>query len=126
MASHVQMCRAPRARHRRGIPSSGRPGVGVTDIEQPDRAPAHPQRTARPSGASGAITRRAFLVVAATAAGGLLLAGYFGARRFLHSGSGDGAEPPLDPGLFVRIEPDGATVIGARSPEIGQGVKTAL
>jgi isoquinoline 1-oxidoreductase beta subunit len=29
-------------------------------------------------------------------------------------------------GLFVRIEPDGTTVIGARTCEIGQGVKTSL
>jgi isoquinoline 1-oxidoreductase beta subunit len=29
-------------------------------------------------------------------------------------------------GLFVRIEPDGSTVIGARATEIGQGVKTSL
>src|SRR4030095_16152865 len=36
------------------------------------------------------------------------------------------AEPAPSIGLFVRIEKDGTTFIGARSPEIGQGVKTSL
>ena len=29
-------------------------------------------------------------------------------------------------GLFVRIDPDGTTCIGARTTEIGQGVRTSL
>ena len=33
---------------------------------------------------------------------------------------------PATLGYFVRIEPDGTTVIGARGCEIGQGVKTSL
>jgi isoquinoline 1-oxidoreductase beta subunit len=78
-----------------------------------------------PEHSRGAISRRTFLIVSATAAGGLLVATYLGRRWLLRGGAGAG-EPAPDPGLFVRIEPDGTTVIGARCPEIGQGVKTSL
>lgn len=73
------------------------------------------------------LNRRSFLVVSATAVGGLLVACQ---RAPLPRDAGAKAdvEPPpgLALGLFVRIDADGGTVIGARGPEIGQGVKTSL
>src|SRR5262245_7000870 len=68
-------------------------------------------------------TRRGFLQATGTVAGGLSLAWY--------EIPASAAAAPATPagamlGLFVRIEPDGATVIGARATEIGQGVKTSL
>lgn len=63
------------------------------------------------------LDRRAFLKVALAAGGGLLVSH----RAF----AGDGpAGTALGP--FVRIEPDGTVVIGARGAEIGQGVMTSL
>lgn len=62
----------------------------------------------------------------ASAAGGLLLALHIGPRLARAAGSPSSAEPTPSIGLFVRIEKDGTTFIGARSPEIGQGVKTSL
>ena len=66
------------------------------------------------------LTRRAFLVCSATASGALLL-------RWAPV---DAAAPlstgPSQLGPFVRIEPSGRVVIGARGAEIGQGVKTSL
>jgi len=103
--------------------------VGVTDDKRENGAlaPASPPRAVARE--SGAITRRGFLIVSATAAGGLLVAGYLGRRRLaglLGVGTDDSGEASPYAALFVRIEPDGTTVIGARCPEIGQGVKTAL
>jgi len=72
--------------------------------------------------------RRDFLRVSLSAAGGL-------AVSLVRPGRGtaeDAMEPKLPPavsqplGAFVRIEPDGRIVIGARGCEIGQGVRTSL
>ena len=70
------------------------------------------------SASSLRLTRRAFLQTSLTAAGSLMLVPAFGSE------GGDG--PPNPFGLYVRIDPDNRVHIGARSPEIGQGVKTSL
>jgi isoquinoline 1-oxidoreductase beta subunit len=70
------------------------------------------------------LTRRDFLVVSATAAGGLVAAAYLpAAARASQRKAGAGATAL---GAFVRIEPDGIVTIGARGAEIGQGVLTSL
>ncbi|MFN0180056.1 MAG: molybdopterin cofactor-binding domain-containing protein [Gemmatimonadales bacterium] len=63
--------------------------------------------------------RRTFLAISGTALGGLLVsvAGCRGTRRQVAGGAVT---------VFVRIDPDNAIVIGARSCEIGQGVMTSL
>jgi isoquinoline 1-oxidoreductase beta subunit len=73
-------------------------------------------------------TRRDFLRVSVSAAGGLAVS-----LAWPHRGVAEEAmEPKLPPavsqplGAFVRIEPDGRVVIGARGCEIGQGVRTSL
>jgi isoquinoline 1-oxidoreductase beta subunit len=68
---------------------------------------------------SAVLSRRAFLQVSSTALGGLLVSAHWPARAQRASG-------PVDLGVFVRVEPDGRIVIGARGCEIGQGVKTSL
>jgi len=65
-----------------------------------------------------AYSRRAFLHVAATAAGGLLIS--------RHASAAGTADAGGTLGVFIRIEPDGLVHIGARNPEIGQGVMTSL
>jgi isoquinoline 1-oxidoreductase beta subunit len=65
---------------------------------------------------SAAMDRRGFLKVTATAAGGVLI----GTRAVAQATAGGQL------GHFVRIEPDGRVFIGCRTPEIGQGVRTAL
>ncbi|HVF35877.1 MAG TPA: molybdopterin cofactor-binding domain-containing protein [Candidatus Saccharimonadia bacterium] len=69
-----------------------------------------------------ALDRRAFLAVALTSTGALLLSRHATAL-------GEAATPVAGGtqlGVFVRIEPDGDVVIGARGAEIGQGVMTSL
>ena len=67
--------------------------------------------------------RREFLTVAMTAAGGLLLG-----VRCEAAATRNGALQPGPVGLtaFVEVAPDGTITITAKSPEIGQGVKTSL
>jgi isoquinoline 1-oxidoreductase beta subunit len=65
-------------------------------------------------------TRRGFLRATASVAGGLWL-GWYQVGRAATVTPGD-----AHLGVFIRIEPDGTTVIGARTCEIGQGVKTSL
>ena len=70
-----------------------------------------------------AVSRRSFLRASLTASGGLLLVPTF-ARL---AGAADAAAVPPNPlGIYLRIEPDNQIIIGARNPEIGQGVKTSL
>ena len=69
------------------------------------------------------ISRRGFLQASVTTAGGLLFA--WQAMPVARAATaGQTASATL--GYFVRIDPDGTTVIGARGCEIGQGVKTSL
>jgi isoquinoline 1-oxidoreductase subunit beta len=74
------------------------------------------------------LSRREFLRVSVSAAGGLAVSLAWPERA-----AGEGAmEMPLPPavdqplGALVRIEPDGRIVIGARGCEIGQGVRTSF
>jgi isoquinoline 1-oxidoreductase beta subunit len=73
------------------------------------------------------MTRRSFLRVAALAGGGLLLGLYSDSQAEAQGGRrGFMAGPPLAPSAFIRIGSDGTVTIMARSPEIGQGIKTSM
>lgn len=69
------------------------------------------------------LTRRSFLQASAVAGGGLLLSSF---REPLEAAPA--GRPAKDAALnaFVRVHPDGTVTIGAKNPEIGQGVKTML
>lgn len=75
---------------------------------------------------STTLGRRTFLQVTLTSGGALLLAPI----SSVLAQASDSGEPPSVPanplGLYVRIEPDNRVYIGARNPEIGQGVKTSV
>ena len=73
---------------------------------------------------SSATSRRDFLRITSTTLGGLMVTGWL--PDVVAAG-------PREPGwlrkagpLFVRVEPDNSVFIGARGPEIGQGVRTSL
>src|SRR5881227_3496098 len=82
------------------------------------------------------LTRRSFLRVSTTAAGGLLVSLYFdlplGAQqpekpKAGQEGQGPKPEPKVyPPEAFVHIHPDGKIVIQVNRLEFGQGVQTAL
>ncbi|MBI2994059.1 MAG: xanthine dehydrogenase family protein molybdopterin-binding subunit [Gammaproteobacteria bacterium] len=74
---------------------------------------------------SVALSRRDFLQITATGLGGLMVSAWLPPLRAQEAAT----EPAwlrssLD--LFVRVEPDERVIIGARSCEIGQGVRTSL
>jgi isoquinoline 1-oxidoreductase beta subunit len=71
------------------------------------------------------VDRRTFIRLGASAAGGLLFSLHF-VPRAAHGAGSPSSDTASAIGLLVRIEKDGTTFIGARSPEIGQGVKTSL
>ena len=81
-----------------------------------------------PLRAEGKPSRREFMRLSLTAGGGMLIAASI-SPRLLGAATADasamhaGSAPSI--GLFVRIDPDGITHIGARCPEIGQGVYTS-
>src|SRR5947207_6774106 len=73
------------------------------------------------------LSRRSFLRVSATAAGGLLISLYLDLPLAAQEGS---QAPPKQkvypPDAFVHIRPDGKIVIQVNRLEFGQGVQTAL
>lgn len=77
------------------------------------------------------VDRRSFLKLTGTVAGGLTLAACLGdSKETSHSNdnavaTANGAKP-LAPNAFVNISSDGTVLIYSKSPEIGQGIKTAF
>jgi isoquinoline 1-oxidoreductase subunit beta len=74
------------------------------------------------------LSRREFLQVSVSAAGGLAVALVLPQRAVTEETMPMKLPPAVSQplGSFVRIEPDGRIVIGARGCEIGQGVRTSL
>ena len=73
-----------------------------------------------------AMHRRSFLKVSALAGGGVMLALYTdGVTKVLAQGPQAAAQTYV-PMAFVKVAPDGAVIIMAKNPEVGQGVKTSL
>jgi isoquinoline 1-oxidoreductase subunit beta len=68
------------------------------------------------------ISRRHFLIGAATASGGFLL----GVPVQVLASEQSSPEQDRTLGFFIRIDADGSIWIGSSQPEMGQGVKTAL
>src|SRR5690606_12028441 len=106
----------------------GGAGRGGALIELPDRDdfgprlqldPGHPSAAGGPA---AALDRRGVHRVSLLGSGALVCAWDLPVASALADSGKQGNEL----GLFVRIEPDGSTVIGARCPEIGQGVSTSL
>jgi isoquinoline 1-oxidoreductase beta subunit len=73
------------------------------------------------------LSRRSFLRVSATAAGGLLISLYLNSPATAQEGSQASPKPKVyPPDAFVHIRPDGKIVIQVNRLEFGQGVQTAL
>jgi isoquinoline 1-oxidoreductase beta subunit len=75
------------------------------------------------------LSRRSFLRVSATAAGGLLVSLYFDFPLLAQEGAQQGAPPKpkvYPPDAFIHVKPDGKILITVNRLEFGQGVQTSL
>lgn len=72
------------------------------------------------------LTRRAFLKISFTAAGGLLVGSYWASEPAPALAAPPPSETAFQPNLFVRIDPDGTVILTIHRSEMGQGVRTAL
>ena len=104
----------------------------MSALDQYDWGPAQVKQfacTAHRDDRSG-LSRRSFLNVSLGAGGALLISTLLPASMLRAADGADKATADAASdsslGLFIRIEKDGRVFIGARCPEIGQGVKTAL
>jgi isoquinoline 1-oxidoreductase beta subunit len=66
--------------------------------------------------------RRGFFKTTALAGGGFLLGGWLPEKAIAQ----EAAAAAFTPNVFIRITPQGAITLFAKTPEIGQGVKTTL
>lgn len=102
----------------------------MSTLDQPDwgPGPSARRRANAESPPSVTLSRRGFLNVALSASGALVLSTVLpiASLRAAAADASSNEASPTGLGLFIRIEPDGRVVIGARSPEIGQGVRTSL
>ena len=74
-----------------------------------------------------ALDRRGFFKVSALAGGGFALSYYLAPVAALaQAGAIDNTARVFSPNAFIRIYPDGTVKIMAKTPDSGQGVKTAL
>ncbi len=71
-------------------------------------------------------SRRSFLKLAGVAGGGLVLAFHLDDSNQVHAQTAIPAAKQFVPNAFLSIAPDGAIVIYAKGPEIGQGIKTSF
>src|SRR3982750_3416591 len=72
------------------------------------------------------LSRRSFLRVSASAAGGLLVALYLDSPSSARRGSQQPQPKVYPPDAFVHVRPDGKIIIQVNRLEFGQGVHTAL
>ena len=72
------------------------------------------------------LTRRSFIKLAGLAGGGFALAFHVGDRSVALAAPGENSSATSTLNAYVRILPDGTIIIFSKSPEIGQGLKTAF
>ena len=78
---------------------------------------------ANPGRNESALARRAFLKLGAAAGGGLVIGFDWDRPGFTRLAAAE-ADKTLT--AFVRIAPDGAVILYAKTPEVGQGIKTSF
>lgn len=75
-----------------------------------------------PQSGAMALTRRSFVKFSGGAGAGLIL----GIASAMPSAGQMPPQPAFVPGAYVQIRPDGAIILFAKNPEIGQGIRTSF
>ena len=69
------------------------------------------------------INRRSFLKASALAGGGVMLALYTESELLAQRGGpGGGAPAPVNPNVYITVNPDNTFTVIAKNPETGQGM----
>jgi len=74
------------------------------------------------------LDRRSFIKLSALAGGGLMV-GVYGAEStevFAQRGRPQGPPPPVNPNVYITVNPDNTFTLIAKNPETGQGMRNAL
>lgn len=79
-----------------------------------------------PSNEIHGLSRRSFLKLSGLAGGGLVLGLWLGERSSAWADSPTSKQGEFMPNAYLRVANDGTIVIYSKSPEIGQGIKTAF
>jgi isoquinoline 1-oxidoreductase beta subunit len=101
---------------------SEQPGISIDPY-----VPEFLQRDLAASTIPPAVNRRQFIKISGFVGGGLVLGFSMvpGAQHAVAHDDGTGATK-FSPNAYVRIAPDGAVILYAKNPDVGQGVKTSL
>src|SRR5215471_13623123 len=72
------------------------------------------------------LDRRSFIKFSALAGGGLLVGVYAEPEIFAQRGGPGAAPAPVNPNVYITVNPDNTFTLIAKNPETGQGMRNAL
>ena len=72
------------------------------------------------------LDRRSFIKFTALAGGGLMVGVYAEPEIFSQQRGGAAAPAPVDPNVYITVNPDNTFTVIAKNPETGQGMRNAL
>jgi isoquinoline 1-oxidoreductase subunit beta len=96
------------------------------NVDRPLRARVSAEGPGRDA-ARSAVDRRQFIKITGFVGGGLVLGFSMGSGAPAAAARAGGSNArDFSPNAYVQIAPDGAVILYAKNPEVGQGVKTSL
>jgi len=72
------------------------------------------------------LDRRSFIKFTALAGGGLMVGVYAEPEIFAQQRGGAAAPAPVNPNVYITVNPDNTFTVIAKNPETGQGMRNAL
>src|SRR6187455_105052 len=72
------------------------------------------------------IDRRSFLKASALAGGGIMIGLYTESEIFSQQRGPAGPPAPVNPNVYITVNPDNTFTLIAKNPETGQGMRNAL
>src|SRR5205823_2956262 len=72
------------------------------------------------------LDRRSFLKVSALAGGGVMIGIYTQSELLAQRGGPAPAPAPVNPNVYITVQPDNTFTVIAKNPETGQGMRNTL